>query len=119
MACLPLACQMPRAHRSPIAERCARRVGKKAEAGGIAKDGAKMVQAVANAKVSVLTLTALEGWYCPASLGASMQLSKCCQAGHIQQWHCRPLALGGTSNASTHTRAMQQDLAMSCCTPAL
>lgn len=41
-------------------------VGKKAEAGGIAKDGAKMVMAVANVKVS--TQTALwagrlaEGW---------------------------------------------------------
>lgn len=30
-------------------------VGKKAEAGGIAKDGAKMVMAVANVKVGTLT----------------------------------------------------------------
>lgn len=38
-----------------ITTRCLQ-VGRKAEAGGIAKDGAKMVQAVANVRVPKVTL---------------------------------------------------------------
>ncbi|KAJ7781299.1 ClpP/crotonase-like domain-containing protein [Mycena metata] len=87
-------------------------VGSKAERGGIAKDGAKMVRAVACADVSKLTVV-VGGSFGAGSYGAF--LSVCCMAGraysprYLWMWPNAKISVMGSAQLSQVMTAVSKD----------